>query len=1134
MKVKDWLWFFLKSDGREMIGPDGRPLFAYQMSKAEFDDLGRFLSSCMESRAGRVGFAHQTSRVFVLYGAEWWRRNFNGGQWKWELITNSIGWQGVDQKYLAPMVVEGMQYWQRDILRYRTGNAYLTTIVLEGGIPLLLLQQQGASFTRYLKAVIGEHAKWSGAGMSAHSHAVNCQRLLTAKSLRKEQIFQLAATIVEVIYALSADLESKTDPFNELNAKHPGWQRQLPMAIEDEGAKNLVDALIKEAQKKRSSKYDRFLINRYLTEFDNHWEQRASLEVPDVIPAEVLAEQLNIRVDDLPSRLELIARTDTFTLKVASLMRVQRDQDEYSVSFYRRDKLSFELPFSEAITCTLQSAGDPVGDYTVEGAEAVDVDLPMLFVHDEAHGYRLLGGGSISSRVDSGRLILPPGAVVQQGEADCVESSLSTIDFFTGRDIFDVKGELLVRLKDDFICRIRLSATRDSSTHYSLSGKRLYALEQKFLPVFTGLPDLIAPKGGVKPNKIIWRSEYRGAEWHDVSKASPLGCVRLRALHDNECLFAAKLVVLPQDFSYAISRSESLSEGTLLLHGIKGADVTYTGNNAMNVVVENEKDLSIVACQGSEVAGGRFPLNLGWPNGKYCVLDMPFPGKGSRFTNIERGTICGRRISIVDLLMVSAQAVSPQAGTGYKLVAELRAVDVDKAISRSSMYFERAMPRVSDGFYELPLVDLYSPIKELFSYSADLDASVRLEIICGGRQDVVLDVVQFDSELSFDPSSAIVAHQSYSSENSGDSILKFLPFNHEDTVEELAQEMAVSECTDDTRWMLKDRELTSSGLVIADGQLGRLVRPCVMYVNDGSLETSTLEPAIQYIEDEPEDIERESTVELTDVWHLPSFSARRKEFSDIFSLLPESPDHDDWSTLVQYVERFKEAHPDCLDAHEVLIDSPGAILGVIFRSQPEVVDIIMEWEEYIPLRLWMIPAKFWHEALNGYLSYLEKFDDFIIDLEKENLINILMQIKLREPNTVLIVNQLLSVLGSHQDETDYDKAYGLSEGLPAYMGGIQRHVATTMFGRPDDERWPAGIDREIWNTINKNPLWLEPGAGYRRAFLDAPIYAAFTVAKGEYLQRNHRAFVAAIRNFDGQSFDDLFLKFLVVFLKLIK
>ena len=129
---------------------------------------------------------------------------------------------------------------------------------------------------------------------------------------------------------------------------------------------------------------------------------------------------------------------------------------------------------------------------------------------------------------------------------------------------------------------------------------------------------------------------------------------------------------------------------------------------------------------------------------------------------------------------------------------------------------------------------------------------------------------------------------------------------------------------------------------------------------------------------------------------------------------------------------------------------------------------------------------------------------------------------------------MLSVLGSHQDETDYDKAYGLSEGLPAYMGGIQRHVATTMFGRPDDERWPAGIDREIWNTINKNPLWLEPGAGYRRAFLDAPIYAAFTVAKGEYLQRNHRAFVAAIRNFDGQSFDDLFLKFLVVFLKLIK
>lgn len=289
MTVKEWLLEFLKQGGRELAAPDGRALFAYQMSKEEFEDLNCLLSTCMASRGNKVGFANNTGRAFVLYGAEWWRRNFDGGPWRWDLITRSIGWEDVDQKYLTPLVTEGLKYWQRDLVKNRVGNAYLTSIVLEGGIPLLLLQQQGASFTRYLKAVIGEHAKWSGAGMSAHSHAVSCQRVLTAKSLRKEQIFQLAANIVDVIYTLSENLESRADPFGELNSKHPGWQRELPMAIEDDGAKDLIEALLKEAQKKRSSKYERFIINRYLTQFDGKWVQRASLEVPDSIPAEVVA-----------------------------------------------------------------------------------------------------------------------------------------------------------------------------------------------------------------------------------------------------------------------------------------------------------------------------------------------------------------------------------------------------------------------------------------------------------------------------------------------------------------------------------------------------------------------------------------------------------------------------------------------------------------------------------------------------------------------------------------------------------------------------------------------------------------------------------------------------------------------------
>lgn len=1137
MTVKEWLWDFLNTDHRGGISPDGRPLFAYQMSKEEFEDLRCLLSTCMASSGIKISFADHTGRAFVLYGAEWWRRNFEGGQWRWDLITRSIGWEDVDQKYLTPLVLEGVNYWQREIVRYKAGNAYLTTLVLEGGIPLMLLQQQGASFTRYLKAIIGEHAKWSGAGLSAYSHAVSCQRVLTAKTLRKEQIFQLAATIVDVIYSLSEDLESRTDPFGELNAKHPGWLRELPMAIEDDGAKDLVDALLKEAQKKRSSKYERFLISRYLTQFDGIWEKRASLEVPESIPVEVVAEQLHISITNLPSRMELIARTSSFTLKVASLMRVQREQDEYRVSFYRRDSLSFDLPFTEEIKCFLQSGGQTLGTYAAEGAEAVDIDMPLLFVVDNAHDWRLLGMGSLVTRVDQGRVILPIGAQIIEGYAEPVEKPDSGADFFGDNPVYDVFGEIRISLTDGFKCRIRLGANRDTSTHYSLVGKRLFALEEKGVPVFSGLPTFLPPKGGIKPEKFMWRSECPGSEWVEIGSLPPLGCVHIRAIANNECLFATKLVVLPSYFSYSIRCSESLREGTLALQGLAGAEITYTGCNAIDVVIEQTENISVIACRSQQITGGRFPLNFGWSRNRCCTLKMPFPGKGARFTKIESGDVCGRQVPITELLRISAQAVSPQGGAGYKLVAELHAADIDRTISRSSMYFEREVPPVSEGLFDLPLVDLYSPVKELFSYSADLDAVVRIELISSAKQEAFIDIVQFDGELAFDPEKRIVTFNSHSRGSSTNPVLKLLPFDCDRDCEQLEVEV-ISEDGEKavTGWNLNGYGVEDTGLVIAEGQLGRLIRPCVIYMPTGSETGETYISGEHFFQDMSEDnqIQERPILPLTSVWRLPSFSARRGSFKAIFDALPGNNLSDDWAGLVQYVERFKEAHPDCLDVHESLIDSAGAILGVIFRSQPEVVDIMMEWEEYIPLRLWMLPLREWRNALQGYLASIEQYGDSIIKLEQEKLIGILKKIKELEPNTVLVMNQLLQELGITQDETEYEDDLRNAGDIQAYIKEAQAKVAGTMFGRPEDERWPGGIHREIWNTISKNPLWLDAGQGYRMPFLDAPIYAAFCVAKGIYLDRQYRAFIAAMRNFDNRSFDDIYLKYLVLFLKLVK
>lgn len=1128
-QVSTWLQGFLSDEGRKPAKPDGRPLFAYQTSLEEFEALGAMLSECLDSRYTQPRFSPGTGKAFVLYGAEWWRRHYAGGPWKWELITESLDWQPVEQRYLALLAAEGLKYWGRDLVRTAVGNAYLTTIVLEGGIPLLLLQQQGASFTRYLKAVIGEHAKWVDAGMSAYAHATGCQRVLTAKSLRREQVFRLAASIVEEVYELSRDLQSRSQPFEELSRRYPNWQERLPMAVEDESARVLIDALLKEAQRKRSSRYEKFVVNRYLTLVDGVWVQRAKLEVPDTIPAEVIAEQLATRPDNLPSRMEVVARTSRFTMKIASLMRVQREQDEYVVSFYRSNNMTVDVPFDEDIKCSLQSAGQSLGDYRADGAGQVDVDLPLVFVADDALDWRLIGAGSLSTRVENVRLLVPQSSDIE-GNALPVEDGHSyRSDVLASKQAYDVAEDIVVRLGDGFACKIRVGADRETSTLYSLRGDRVTALEQTGTPVFMGIPKLATPTGATRPDKILWRAELTGSDWLDAREQEPRGLVRLRAIADQDCLFAAKAIVLPSDFRFHMDSSEGVDQGTILMRGLDEAVVSCDGSNEIETELEMIGNVTVIYCRSQRATGGRFPISLRWPGGAQCSLAMPFPGEGARFINIKTGNVCRAPVSINELVNVSAQVVSRRPEQGFKIFAELRAKDIDASLSRS-MCFERAVSHFADSIAELSLVDLYGPLKELFSYSADLDATIRVELIAQGTQQAKLDVVQFDGELSFDPETLVISYESELEMPVENPVVKYLPFDVDQDEVELGRLGEPETYT----WQLSGLEYPPAGLAVVEGQLGRLVRPCAVYSIDQPIDYVT-PGQVEAGEDELSEVSEAPMINLADVWKLDTQAKRRRAYEAAFESLAHHPESEDWELLVQFVQRYRDAHPDCLDSHEALIDSARALVGLICRSQPEIADLLAEWSEYLPVRLWMVPINTWRKAIHEYLGFLDRFEDMVVTLEKEKLIGIFKKIKVLQPNTILVMNQLLNEMGEPQDLTDVElKFLAFNEDASKYRAAVQSEVASTLFGRPDDERWPPGLDREAWNQISKNPLWLEPGSGFRRAFIDSPVFAAFCVAKGIYLERKHRAHIAALRNFDSQAFDQIYLSFLVVFLKFVK
>lgn len=82
---------------RGLDRPTGSPLYTYRISKEEFAELRNGLHQAVNHYRGNWRLEelgrHNSwfSALFVLYAAEWWRREYDGAGWTWEPIVESLG-----------------------------------------------------------------------------------------------------------------------------------------------------------------------------------------------------------------------------------------------------------------------------------------------------------------------------------------------------------------------------------------------------------------------------------------------------------------------------------------------------------------------------------------------------------------------------------------------------------------------------------------------------------------------------------------------------------------------------------------------------------------------------------------------------------------------------------------------------------------------------------------------------------------------------------------------------------------------------------------------------------------------------------------------------------------------------------
>ena len=93
--IQKWQGNFLRRRGFDY--PTGRPLYTYRTTSEEFSDLETMLRDCLGTWLKTVTLGDVARNVacfpplFVLYAAEWWRRNYDGTGFAWEPIVSAIG-----------------------------------------------------------------------------------------------------------------------------------------------------------------------------------------------------------------------------------------------------------------------------------------------------------------------------------------------------------------------------------------------------------------------------------------------------------------------------------------------------------------------------------------------------------------------------------------------------------------------------------------------------------------------------------------------------------------------------------------------------------------------------------------------------------------------------------------------------------------------------------------------------------------------------------------------------------------------------------------------------------------------------------------------------------------------------------
>lgn len=931
MNTQQWIFEFLFT--RAMFqGPTGEPLYAYQVTEEEYEQLIVILKPACFNTHPSFTKPHPTAACFCLFVAEYYRRYYNSN-WSWSGPEDILGIK-VAQEDRAVLVQRGLEYWKRELKTHENGYNYLGSLFAEGGLPWPLVGNEQHGFGKAIKRGIKNFYRSEDLKRSLTDLMLDYQNELPQIFQNFETIQLLAAIIHQLMaYAQKIPLHHKQDPANYLDSEIPNWNKSFPIPLDIANGRLLVnewltDAVHTEGEQKLSvEKQKAFTAEHYVSCF----LPQTRFETQVFLPREIAIQVNPNMLSTLRFETALFEGEKLLTKSVAVYGQIYDSYVKARLSVTVL-KVFRNKPYAPLLFKLLEN-GRAIFTVEIDGA-ALDTTTSPVIAIENAQSWKVVATASCKLKANGVRALLPTSAKLSTDSDTFRPQPFASSEMGNWYDID--QNINITTLQDRF--SIVLNSNHEVSP-FKLAGTQFYANTTP-QTVYLGLPKL----------QTTSTSELELSQYTEYFNGIPrqkclirAGCISYQ-VKDNagNTVYRRQFGLLPADFS--ISSKAATPDGIAKIGFNSCAELCVFSEASdfydVTPTAEQKNSFFVSARQHNKWPATLFKIRCPH-NDKNMLLRQRYPAAGVKLITPEDDIA-----SSTELLL--------QQLAGYRLllcasndIAENFTLNFAVKSKNAIIAHSSKKVKVITQTEILSLYGFHQEFTQLLSVTDDQDAFVELEVKSHNTW-LTLYIRRYNAKLIHEGHNFLA--------------VSFNNFNHLNSIPD--NELLAMSLSDPLKVPVSLEKHSTEGVATGLYFTDKLYKENDLWlVYSGDQTALSFRPLLFVTLDKPATNNEKSITTLHSAALAFHPVTNPNAINDVIAQMADDFHHSGWQYLAALKQNFASLPLSTFEAWKALAQCPAALALAIFRLELDesfclrLRDELAVMYETIPLATWISVRK---------------------------------------------------------------------------------------------------------------------------------------------------------------------------------